>query len=130
MTDLGTLGGCCSSAAAINSAGQVVGYSFLANGGYHAFLWEKGVMTDLGAPGGNSPYSGAAAINSSGEVVGWSKDAAQSGTRALLWSKGKMIDLGTSGGDDSQALGINPKGDVVGLSGSRNGFSATLWTKK
>jgi probable HAF family extracellular repeat protein len=131
MTDLGTLGGCCSSGAGINSAGQVVGTTFLRGGAFHAFFWDKGVMTDLGTPGGDFIYSQAVAINPAGDVVGWNVDAAQTGARAFLWSKGKMIDLGASGGNYSRAWGINPKGDVVGQSGSGPiNFSATLWTRK
>ena len=57
VTDLGTLGAVQSAQAySINDDGQVVGYA--AN---HAFLWQNGVMTDLGTLGGNS--SGASAIN-------------------------------------------------------------------
>jgi probable HAF family extracellular repeat protein len=50
----------------------------------HAFLWEKGVMTDLGTLGGD--FSSADAINPAGQVVG------RSGTRAdqihaTLWTR-------------------------------------------
>src|SRR6516162_6587597 len=47
MTDLGTLGGSRSFAFGINDQGQVVGYSYLPDGTYHAFLWQGGVLTDL-----------------------------------------------------------------------------------
>lgn len=81
VTDLGTLpGGDHSGAYAINSAGQIVGWSASGednaaeakrNGliGNHAVLWEKSVPRDLGLLKG-FPYSAARAINSKGQVVG------------------------------------------------------------
>jgi len=53
MIDLGTLSGGSSYAVAINEAGQVIGISGIASGCcYHAFVWDGGVMTDLGTFGG------------------------------------------------------------------------------
>src|SRR4249919_1854436 len=74
ITDLGTLGGSESYAAAINAKGQVVGWANTkAKGPYgeieHAFLWENGRMRDLGTLGGRN--SNALAINERGQIVGW-----------------------------------------------------------
>src|SRR6516165_10382619 len=69
VTDLGRLGGA-SQAWGINDRAQVVGAASLANGGSHAFLWEKSEMRDLGGlPGFQT--STAEGINASGHVVGY-----------------------------------------------------------
>lgn len=69
VTKLGTLGGICSGARAINDAGQVVGYSHISgNTDYRAFLWQSGSMQDLGTLGGPSSYANG--INAAGQVVG------------------------------------------------------------
>src|SRR5262245_23051187 len=48
LTNIGTLGGEYGQARAINSSGQIAGYSTLANGSYRAFLYSGGQMTALG----------------------------------------------------------------------------------
>jgi probable HAF family extracellular repeat protein len=68
-----TLGGDCGTATAINDAGDVVGEADLQPPCglplFHAFLWKKGVMTDLGTVGGDT-CSVAGSINSKDKIVG------------------------------------------------------------
>jgi probable HAF family extracellular repeat protein len=77
--DLGTEGGLQSLAYDINDRGQIVGYRTVTEFGHsRAFLWEDGVMTDLGpllGGGGFSPDSIAWALNNRGQVVGVSRSA-------------------------------------------------------
>ncbi len=74
MQDLGTLpGDFASSGAGINSKGQVVGTSYDAGGNPRAFLWQRGVMTDLNTliPAGSPLFLlDGNGINSRGEIVG------------------------------------------------------------
>jgi autotransporter-associated beta strand protein/probable HAF family extracellular repeat protein len=101
ITDLGTLGGSASGAFGINDSGQVVGQ---ANG--HAFLYQNGAMTDLGA------NSRADAISNSGYIVG------EVGNHAFCYSSGSMVDLTVGLGwntyTKSEAYGVNDLGQVVG----------------
>src|SRR5439155_18612513 len=98
----------------------------------HAFLWQAGVMTDLGTLGGlNSVAYG---INHLGQVVG-SAETAAGETHAFLWDRERgMRDLGVLAGDGSAATGINDAGQVVGnattgdlLPSGDPVFHAVLW---
>jgi probable HAF family extracellular repeat protein len=68
VTDLGTLGGA-TTARAINDAGQITGYSEDKSGNEHAFIWQNGIMRDLGTLPG-FPQSQGLAINDQGDVAG------------------------------------------------------------
>ncbi len=113
VTDLGTLGGQHSHAADINDAGQVVGWAYDASGARRAFLWEDGVMRDLGTLGGTR-FTTADDINDNGQVVGHSSDATET-LRPFLWSDGVMHNLDPGGQAPfyGPALRVNDSGWVV-----------------
>lgn len=128
MKDLGTLGGDCGTALAINDADEVVGGADLPSPCdqqideiTHAFLWKPGMkkMKDLGTVGGDT-CSGANAINSRGQVVGNSGNCDFSTQHAFLWENGQIIDLNTLIPRRSplyltQAFAINDRGEIAGI---------------
>jgi probable HAF family extracellular repeat protein len=95
LVDLGTLGGDNSSAAAVNNAGQIVGTSdttVLEQS--HAFLYEDGVMQDLGALPDEKSY--ALDINIGGVVVGYSyrgRGISYPRSTPVIWMDGELHDL-------------------------------------
>jgi probable HAF family extracellular repeat protein len=122
--DIGTLGGGLSEAFGGNNLGQVVGYSETANGERHAFVWQNGVMTDLGSIGGHTQ---ATAINAAGQIVGYGITPA-GWDQALLWKNGVPTPLPGLGGQRSQATAINAAGDIVGFATKKFGARrAVLW---
>jgi probable HAF family extracellular repeat protein len=93
------------------------------DGPMHAFLWENGVMKDLGTMGGTESWSNA--INSKGQVVGTAGRVPQGlrgrNDRAFLWEKGIMRDLDTLGGAQAYGGDINDAGWVVGSAENERG---------
>src|SRR2546421_4139330 len=108
-TDLGTLGGANSSAAAASDSaigGYVVvtGYAENGAGSPRAFRYRNGVMTDLGTLGGSS--SAGYAVNRSDRVAGYATLAGAEEKRAFLDDGSSMLNLGVlSGGRESVAYG-------------------------
>jgi len=86
----------------INANGVVVGTANNADGEPTAFIWENGVMRDLGL----GPYSEAVAINDRGQV--WVR--VDSPFKSFLWENGQIQPI--EYGLDANALG--PNGPVVG----------------
>jgi probable HAF family extracellular repeat protein len=138
MVDLGTLGGTVAivgslnnggSGGAINNRGQVIGTSNLAGDlVHHAFLWDRGALTDLGTLGGDN--SEAYWINDAGQIVGRADLPGSQVHHAFLWQNGKMIDLGASPGwPCSTAYQNNSRGQVIIDTGICNvgGGPGLLW---
>jgi probable HAF family extracellular repeat protein len=120
VIDLGTLGGTLgvpgnfsgNGGVDLNNRGQVAGTSDLAGDQtWHPFLWDRGILTDLGTLGGSTGQ--ATWINDAGEIVGEADLPGDLVHDAFLWKNGVMTDLGNLG-QTSFALSVNSKGQVVG----------------
>lgn len=125
IRSLGSLGGEPGNtiAFAINDRGEITGESQTASEEYHAFLWRRGTIIDIGTlpAGGNSVGFD---INNRGEIVGQADPG-----RGFVWRNGTMSDLGILDVDFSRAEAINERGDVAGLgfdlAGRKHGV---VWT--
>jgi len=75
---LGSLGGVNGAAYALNNSNQVVGWSQIASGTQHAFLYSNGTMQDLNLlipPLSGITLTSAVGIDSAGEIVAFGTDA-------------------------------------------------------
>jgi probable HAF family extracellular repeat protein len=136
ITDLGSLGGNASLGIYVNDAGQAIGLSdnttpdpfslFGIGVQIRTFLWEDGVMRDIGTLGGPDAVPGTSCSGQPRDVVvGFSYTSstpnASTGVPTLdafLWRNGKMIDLGNLGGTISGPIGpcANNRDQVIGVS--------------
>jgi probable HAF family extracellular repeat protein len=135
--DLGTLGtGVLSSGNYIDNGGVVVGIStinttfdpFAVFGPYssptHAFIWNNGVMRDLGTLGGPDSFIAGLCSDERAELVAggsYTNSTANPTTTfptmdPFLWKNGTMIDLATLGGTFGFAQCANNRGQVTGQS--------------
>jgi len=109
----------------MNDAGAVVGT--VRGEQDRAFLWQGGVMTDLGALWVGRSYANG--INNAGQVVGYASAAPGVPPNPFLWDDGVTRDLGTLGGIGGAAWGINDSGQIVGAAGTEDQEShAFLWS--
>lgn len=126
IIDLGTLGGVSSVALGVNDKAQVVGSADTPQGLRHAYLWENGVMIDLGTLGLPAGQSEAWDINNHGVVVG--PVGGGDPNKSFIWENGVQTEIGPPQVLKS-AYGINDAKQVVGIyvvapSGDRHAF---LW---
>ena len=132
VIELGTLGGTYSQTFYVTPNGVTSGEASLANGNWHAILYEGASKRDLGTLGGlNSSVFGSP--NAFGQVVGqaetshtdpngedfcgfYASGAPRSGKtcRGFLWQDGRMRPLSTLGGYNSTASAINNSGMIAG----------------
>jgi probable HAF family extracellular repeat protein len=148
ISDLGTFGvpNTYSFANGINDLGEVVGGAqptdvsspILGFPPFHATLWNKGVIKDLGAGPEGSIGSAAFNINNKTQVVGRFAlpDPVEGAVaHAFLWESGVMHDLGVPAGlgdDNNEANSLNDNSQIVGDSGvgfieTYNPDHALLW---
>ena len=134
ITDLGTLGGSFSAGTGLNNQGWVTGSATTPGDQYfHAFLWQKGMMTDIGSSFGplNSFTADAPTINDPGVVSGFyitdtpdpngedfCNGVPVNGTDICLpfvWRKGSATQLQLPGGNNAMPNQVNSRGEIVGV---------------
>ncbi len=136
VTDLGAFGGAShgdgSGAGAINSNGQVVGWSSIDAGLWdwasRPFLYDNGVMANLGTLGGNDGK--ALDVSDNGLVAGYGSDTGHGLPRAFFFNGASLVNLHAllpNPSDYSYAAGINNDGHVVGYYAVGSGFAAFLY---
>ena len=108
-------GGTFSSASAVNNLQQVVGrWGNAVTGPIHAFVWNDGIMTDLGSLLSDSLNSRAEDINDAGTIVG--RIGPVQAANAFMLKDGVVTLLGPiPGGYTSLAFAVNSFDEVVGV---------------
>ncbi|MEN3277689.1 MAG: hypothetical protein V7631_3479 [Massilia sp.] len=118
-------------ATALNNKNQITGQSGSASGLdplYHAFIWTRGRLTDLGSLG-RTPVFGEA-INDRGQIAGTAAFGRIVGRVAYIYSRGRMMAIDNrpaSAMPYSTGDGINNRGHVVGYSNHLGGY---IWRGK
>jgi probable HAF family extracellular repeat protein len=143
LIDMGTFGGPASNAIPfLNNKGEMVGGSATSvpapptmnpfgSGGdeglvpfiFHTFVWKDGKVIDLRAlPPADQNFSNPQGPpNEKGETVGESENGiidpilGFTQIRAVVWKDREILDLGTMGGNESAAIALNNRGQVVGF---------------
>lgn len=132
-----------SAALAWNARGQIVGGSKVASISqgdgdwselFHPFIWENGVMRDLGSltplpcattPNNDCSAGWATGVNAHGVAVG--RSGVDRLWRAFIWENAEMRDLGVFPGHHTIALAINDRRQVIGIVGAAHYDSTFFW---
>ena len=115
----------------INNSGQTTGLSSPASGGVTRAVLSTGALSVPVTVPADATYSTGKAVNDAGQVAGFYYLQGDNGltVNAFLSSGGVVSTLGNFGGGNSEALGINDSGEVVGFSttgsGNQDGFVYT-----
>jgi probable HAF family extracellular repeat protein len=117
-----------SAAIDIDNSGRILCNGYKTGDIYHAYIWDEGVVTDLGdLPGGND-YSQAHGMNDLGQVVGNSSGSA--GQSAFIWQNDTgmlklddMLDGTGMGWHLTEAFSINEYSMIVGEGTNPGGFT-------
>jgi probable HAF family extracellular repeat protein len=144
IKELGTLeSGSDSVALLINDRGQVVGQSYTDDTrpptpscgfpqNLHGFMWEKGIMLDIGTLGGSCTFT--YALNNRGQIVGQSSLAGDAESHPYIWDPERgvtdLFSRGRLGGNYGYAQWINDAGTVVGTVATHGDAAllAVQWT--
>ncbi len=137
ITDLGTLpGGTESLGIYVNDSGQVIGFSdngvpdpfsfpfFFTGTQLHTFVWENGVMRDIGTLGGPDAFPAASCGGQPHNVVIGSSFVSNNPNGLtgvptfdpFRWKDGTMTDLGGLGGTIGFGQCTNQPGQIIGQS--------------
>jgi probable HAF family extracellular repeat protein len=115
-----------STAVAINNRGQIVGDGVVPSGDLHGFVFERGVLTDLGTLPG-LPASRVADVNERGDIAGISYQSGGSELEMVLWVGGAIQDLGPLPLGEGVVKAINERRQIVGYSQNPSVTRAWVW---
>jgi len=120
VVDLGSFGGISTVGAGLNDRGQVAGRASVPSGADHPFVWQDGVMQDLGFLDGTIAAQ-AEAINARGQIAGSAIEscgefACNQVVRLFLWDSGSLRQLDPPDGPGhggTQVVRLTDTGDLV-----------------
>jgi probable HAF family extracellular repeat protein len=121
QVDIGTVGGIVTQGRSINAAGDIAGWAVNAQFRGTSFLYQNGVLTDLGLTIGFP--SQAMALNDLGQVVGSRTEG------GYVYSAGTVTTLPSLQGNGSSPTSINNGGQIVGASWTATGNHAFVITQ-